>query len=40
MNGIMQSKKDDKKEAVIVEIIAWIFFLGIVYLFARGIFII
>ena len=33
----MDSKKDKQNETIIVEIIAWVFFLGVVYMFIKGI---
>jgi hypothetical protein len=33
----MNHKKDNQSEAILVEIVAWVFFLGTVYLFIKGI---
>ena len=33
----MDHKKDSQNETIIVEIIAWLFFLGVAYMFIKGI---
>lgn len=32
----MESKKDNQRETMIMEIIAWVFLFGIIYMLSRG----
>ena len=33
----MNHKKDNQSETILVEVVAWMFFLGVVYMFIKGI---
>lgn len=32
----MENKKDSQGETIIIEIIAWVFFFGLFYIFTKG----
>ena len=32
----MKNKKDNQGETIIIEIIAWVFFFGLFYIFSKG----
>lgn len=34
----MINKKDNQRETIIIEMILWVFFFGVAYIFTKGIF--